>query len=44
MALQIDNDLAQARGPRQLTVKQRHELAFRGQLTNPRVGAVRRHQ
>ena len=44
MALQTGDDIAQARCPRQLTVEQRHELAFRGQLANPRIGSVRCYQ
>ncbi len=44
MALQPSLDLAQARGPFQLAIEQRHELALGRQLTHPSIGAVRLDQ
>jgi hypothetical protein len=44
MARQTGDNVAQARRPRRLTVKQRHEQAFRGQLANPQIGSVRCYQ
>ena len=44
MAVQPGDDLAQARCPGQLAIKQRHQLALRGQPANPRIRPVHRHQ
>jgi hypothetical protein len=44
MAVQAGDDVAQARGPGQLAVKQRHQLAFCGQPANSRIGPVHRHR
>ena len=44
VALHRRLDLAKRRRPGKLGVKQRHELAFGAQLTNPSIGPVFFHQ